>query len=118
MAGDVAASSASVNSAAESAKATTGQINTATAQLQAMKTGTDDPAYQAAVAALDQAGSSAAATSTSIDAAASKLGGAAAVSAAFADQVAQLSVGLEPPLRAARRRCRAASRSSARAPGS
>ena len=43
MAGDVAASSASVNSAAESAKATTGQINTATAQLQAMKTGTSDP---------------------------------------------------------------------------
>ena len=75
MAGDVAASSASVNSAAESAKATTGQINTATAQLQAMKTGTDDPAYQAAVAALGQAGSSAAATATSIDTAASKLGG-------------------------------------------
>jgi len=95
MAGDVAASSASVNSATESAKATTGQINTATAQLQAMKTGTDDPAYQAAVAALDQARSSAAATATSIDAAASKLGGAAAVSAAFADQVAQLSVGLD-----------------------
>jgi putative drug exporter of the RND superfamily len=95
MAGDVAASSASVNSAAESAKATTGQINTAAAQLQAMKTGTDDPAYQAAVAALNQAGSSAAATATSIDAAASKLGGATAISAAFADQVAQLSVGLE-----------------------
>jgi RND superfamily putative drug exporter len=95
MAGDVAASSASVNSAAESAKATTGQINTATAQIQAMKTGTDDPAYQAAVAALNQASSSAAATSTSIDAAAGKLGGATAISAAFADQVAQLSAGLE-----------------------
>ena len=60
-----------------------------------MQTGTDDPAYQAAVAALNQAGNSAAATSTSIDAAAGKLGGATAVSAAFADQVAQLSAGLE-----------------------
>ena len=60
-----------------------------------MQTGTDDPAYQAAVAALGQASSSAAATSSSIGAAASKLGGATAVSAAFADQIAQLSAGLE-----------------------
>jgi RND superfamily putative drug exporter len=95
MAADVAASSASVNSAAESAKATTGQIATATEQLKAMQSGTDDPAYQAAVAALGQAASSASATSSSIGAAAGKLGGATAISAAFADQITQLSAGLE-----------------------
>jgi RND superfamily putative drug exporter len=95
MAGDVAASASSVNSAAASAKATAAQINAAAAQLKAMRTGTDDPAYQAAVAALGQASSSAAATSSSIGKAASTLGPATSVSAAFADQVAQLSAGLE-----------------------
>jgi RND superfamily putative drug exporter len=95
MAGDVATSAASVNSAAASAKTTSAQISTAAAQLKAMKTGTDDPAYQAAVAALAQASRSAAATSSSIGAAASKLGPATSVSAAFSDQVAQLSTGLE-----------------------
>jgi RND superfamily putative drug exporter len=95
MAGDVATSAASVNSAATSAKTTSAQINTAAVQLDAMKTGTDDPAYQAAVAALAQASRSAAATSSSIGAAASKLGPATSVSAAFSDQVAQLSTGLE-----------------------
>ena len=95
MAGDVAASAASVNDAAASAQTTAGQIGEAEAQLQAMQTGQDDPAYAAAVSALAQASSSAAATTSSIDAAAGKLGGATAVSAAFADQIAELSTGLE-----------------------
>ena len=95
MAGDVAASASSVNNAAASAQTTAAQINEASAQLKAMQTGTGDPAYQAAVAALAQASSSAGATSASIGEAASTLGGAATVSAAVADQLAQLSAGLE-----------------------
>ena len=90
MAGDVAASAASVTDASAAAKATGAQINDAAAQLRA--SGTADPA---ALAALEQASSSAAATSASIDAAAGKLGGATAVSAAVAEQLGQLSAGLE-----------------------
>jgi putative drug exporter of the RND superfamily len=95
MAGNVAASASSVKDAAASAQTTAAQINEASAQLEAMQTGTGDPAYQAAVAALAQAGSSAGATSASIGEAANTLGGAATVSAAVADQLAQLSAGLE-----------------------
>ena len=90
MAGDVAASAASVNDASAAAKTTGAQINDAAAQLKA--SGTADPA---ALATLEQASSSAAATSASIDAAAGKLGGATAVSAAVAEQLGQLSAGLE-----------------------
>lgn len=89
MAGDVAASAASVNDAAASAKTTAARINEAAAQL---RTSGADPA---ALATLEQASSSAAATSASIGAAAGKLGGATAVSAAVADQLEQLSAGLE-----------------------
>ena len=86
MAGDVSASAAAVNEAAASAKTTAAQIDQAAAQLSA-----DDPA----LATLQQASASAAATSASIGAAAGKLGGATAVSAAVADQLGQLSAGLE-----------------------
>ena len=95
MAGDVANSAASVNAAAAAAQATTTQLDDAAAQLQAMQTGTDDPAYQAAVAAVGSATNSAAETSSSINAAAGTLERATGVSAAFADQVAQLSTGLQ-----------------------
>jgi RND superfamily putative drug exporter len=91
----VAASASSVTSAASSADATAARIGEAATQLRAMQTGTEDPAYQAAAAALQQASSSAQATRSSIGAAAGKLGGATAVSAAFADQIGDLSAGLE-----------------------
>ncbi|HEX5618849.1 MAG TPA: MMPL family transporter [Solirubrobacteraceae bacterium] len=95
MAGDVAASAASVDKAAAGATSTATQINAAASQLKAMQVGTDDPAYHAAIAALGQASASAAATTSSINAAASKLGPAANTSAVFAEQVAALSAGLE-----------------------
>jgi RND superfamily putative drug exporter len=95
MAGDVAAGAASVNDAAAAAKSTAGQIGEAASRLAAMQTGTDDPAYQSAVAALEQARNSASATSASIGAAASKLSSATTVSAAVAGQLKQLSEGLQ-----------------------
>jgi X-X-X-Leu-X-X-Gly heptad repeat protein len=94
MANDVAAAKTAVGQAAGSAKSAAAQIAQGAAQLHAMTTGTDDPAYGAAVAALDQAAASAGATSSSVQSAAGRLGGATAVSAASADQIVDLSSGL------------------------
>jgi putative drug exporter of the RND superfamily len=55
MAGNVAAGAQAVHGAQGSAATLSGQLDEALGQLQSMKTGTDDPAYQAAVVALGSA---------------------------------------------------------------
>ena len=94
MAGDVATGAQAVHGAQGTASALGGQINEALAQLQAMKAGTDDPAYQAALGALGSAKTAAQGVQGQLDAAGPKLDAAAGVSNAFADQVADLSTGL------------------------
>jgi RND superfamily putative drug exporter len=95
MAANVAAGKESVDAAAASAKSTAAQIEQATAQLRAMQSGTDDPAYQAALTALGQAGSSATTTASSVGAATDKLAAGSMVASGFADQIVDLSAGLE-----------------------
>ena len=94
MAADIAAGGTSVKNAQASVSTLSGQIDEGLAKLRAMQAGTDDPAYGAALAALQSARNTAGGAQASLGSADRTIGGAAAVATAFADQVAKLSVGL------------------------
>ncbi|HEU4975263.1 MAG TPA: MMPL family transporter [Baekduia sp.] len=91
MASDIAASSESVNGAKASADSVVSSLDNALAQLRAL----NDPNAAAAINSVEQARSTAGSVSSSLNDTSAKLGGASAVSSAFADQVAQLSSGLQ-----------------------
>jgi RND superfamily putative drug exporter len=90
MASDVSASSQAVTAAKGSADSLAAQLDSAAAELKAL----GDPKAAAALAAVQQAQSTAGSLSSSLGTAQPKLSGASAVAGAFATQVAQLSTGL------------------------
>jgi X-X-X-Leu-X-X-Gly heptad repeat protein len=94
MAGDIAAGYQTIHGAAGNAATLTSELDAALARLQAMKTGTDDPSYQAAVATVNSARSTAQGLRDELGAAVPSVGTASLVASGFADQVAKLSSGL------------------------
>ena len=92
LAADVGASAAAVKDAQASATAVADQLAAAAARLRALPPG---PETQAAIAAIEAAQQSSSAATSALGATEPKLSGAAGVAGAFADQVAQLSDGLE-----------------------
>ena len=95
LARDVSSASSALSSAHGSAQTTSGQVASALDSLKGMTTGRDDPAYAAAVNALSAAQSSASGVASALAGLQPKLSGAAGVSAAAAQQVTQLSKGLQ-----------------------
>ena len=94
LAADVAASNASVNNASGSVATLAGQLDEGLAQLQAMQTGTDDPAYRSALAALRSARDAAGGAVSSLGAASQTIGNANRLAPGFAASVEQLGNGL------------------------
>lgn len=95
LARDVGAASAAVNSAHGSAQSATGQLATALDALKGMTAGREDPAYGATLNALAAAQASASGVESALAGIQPKLSGAAGVSTAAAQQVAELSKGLQ-----------------------
>jgi RND superfamily putative drug exporter len=95
LARDVGSASAAVTSAHGTAQSASGQVASALGALKNMTTGRDDPAYAAALNALSSAQASASSVESALGGVQGKLSGAAGVSAAAAQQVAQLSKGLQ-----------------------
>jgi RND superfamily putative drug exporter len=95
LARDVGSASAAVTSAHGTAQSASGQVASALDALKGMTAGRDDPAYGAALSALSSAQASASGVESALGGIQGKLSNAAGVSAAAAQQVAELSKGLQ-----------------------
>jgi RND superfamily putative drug exporter len=94
MAANVAAGSQAVDSVTGQAQSATTSLDEALSNLQAMQGVSDDPSYQAAVAAVRSARDSAGNVSATLGGVQGKMQSASSVAGVFAGQVAELSDGL------------------------